>query len=188
MSFTYTTDIPDGPNNPSNDQPDMKINTNSIDSIIAVDHVGFNTAKGGFHKQVKFSANQSAPGFGTGVGDIYANTAVGNSWPFWQNALGSTQLAGPTSTSASNGSTYLPGGIILKWGFVNSITNGTVTFTTAFPNNIFAVMTTAYYSGSASGVGATTLRKSQVLVTGFEWTFNTNASNYTGFNWIAVGN
>ena len=115
MSFTYTTDIPDGPNNPSNDQPDMKINTNSIDSIIAVDHVGFNTPKGGFHKQVKFTANQAAPGFGTGVGDIYANTASGNSWPFWENALGSFQLAG-NQTASSNGRVVIPGGIILQWG------------------------------------------------------------------------
>ena len=30
-NFIYTNNIPDGPNNPSNDQPKMKVNTNSID-------------------------------------------------------------------------------------------------------------------------------------------------------------
>lgn len=57
---TYNRDIPDAPNNPSNDQPKMKVNTNAIDDLLAVDHVSFNTANGGFHKRVTFN-NTTAP-------------------------------------------------------------------------------------------------------------------------------
>lgn len=191
MSFTYTTDIPDGPNNPSNDQPDMKINTNSIDSIIAVDHVGFNTPKGGFHKQVKFTANQAAPGFGTGVGDIYANTASGNSWPFWENALGSFQLAG-NQTASSNGRVVIPGGIILQWGtggLGSSSSQQNFVFPTAFTNNCFNIQATATYSGGVPGGAASVaIRPSTVTTTGFSFLYQTNASNYTNFYWFAIGN
>lgn len=55
MTFSYNRDIPDAPNNPSRDQPKMKTNTNSIDDLIDVDHVSFETALGGFHKQVSFN-------------------------------------------------------------------------------------------------------------------------------------
>ena len=60
---TYFTDIPDGPNNPSQDQPLMKINTNATDQIIAVDHYSFNTSdsSGGYHRQCTF-AGKNTPG------------------------------------------------------------------------------------------------------------------------------
>lgn len=52
MTFTYNNAIPAAANNPSNDQPDMLTNTQSINSIIAVDHASFNTANGGTHTQM----------------------------------------------------------------------------------------------------------------------------------------
>ncbi len=42
-SFNYFRDIPNGPNDPSDDQPLMQINTNSTDDIFAVDHYSFGT-------------------------------------------------------------------------------------------------------------------------------------------------
>ena len=56
MSITYTTNIPLASNNPSNDQPNMQVNTNAINSWVQIDHVGFNASNGGEHKQVTFPA------------------------------------------------------------------------------------------------------------------------------------
>lgn len=56
MTFTYNRDIPDGPNNPSRDQPLMKTNTNSIDDLIAVNHISFRSAGGGQHTLINFNA------------------------------------------------------------------------------------------------------------------------------------
>lgn len=67
----YNRDIPDTPNNPSNDQPKMKINTNSIDDILGVDHISFNANSGGTHLQnsyVNFST-------GTVIGGTPASVA-----------------------------------------------------------------------------------------------------------------
>lgn len=60
MPITYTRDIPDAPNNPSVDQGPMKTNTNSIDSIIAVDHYTFADIPSGTHKQVTISGKNAA--------------------------------------------------------------------------------------------------------------------------------
>lgn len=62
MSFqTYITGIPAANNNPSNDQPNMLTNTNSIPVVLAVDHHAFNDNNGGYHKQVTFS-EENIPG------------------------------------------------------------------------------------------------------------------------------
>jgi hypothetical protein len=67
-NFNYNRDIPFATNDPAVDQPDMQTNTNSIDSLINVDHLSFNTATGsqsdGYHKvihQVPFSTTTSNP-------------------------------------------------------------------------------------------------------------------------------
>lgn len=56
MSFTFNTAIPEANNNPSVDQPDMKINNQSTDAILNVDHISFNADNGGNHKQVHLPA------------------------------------------------------------------------------------------------------------------------------------
>lgn len=68
--FTYNTGVPFATNNPSNDQPQMLINTVSNNGIWNVDHVGFNStgiignpqASGGQHLQVTFNGKHT-PGF-----------------------------------------------------------------------------------------------------------------------------
>lgn len=54
MSFPYNTDIPAANNDPSDDQPLMRQNTNSINQLIAVDHITFGNATGGQHAKVTF--------------------------------------------------------------------------------------------------------------------------------------
>jgi|GEM_PF-5026029 hypothetical protein len=61
MSFTFNDTIPAANNNPSNDQPVMLANNVATNGILAVDHVTFNNAFGGTHKQVTFSS-ENVPG------------------------------------------------------------------------------------------------------------------------------
>lgn len=56
VNAVYTDNIPFSSNNPSNDQPIMEQNTNSINSVLSVDHIAFNTPnsiggnlQGGYH-------------------------------------------------------------------------------------------------------------------------------------------
>lgn len=91
-TFTYNTDIPDAPNDPSVDQPKMKVNTNSIDDILEVDHISFNAANGGTHKQNTYPGyNVAGAQVGT-ASTAYTSTGtqVGVTDPFpayyWRNS------------------------------------------------------------------------------------------------------
>jgi hypothetical protein len=63
MSFSFYNSIPAAADYPGDDQPLMLINNQSTASLIAVDHVGFNTPGGGKHEQVTFNSENtpSAP-------------------------------------------------------------------------------------------------------------------------------
>lgn len=87
MSFTFTSTIPASGNNPSNDQPLMLVNNASTASIISVDHVGFNTANGGTHKQVSFSS-ENTPGAQTDPASVLytaPGTASSIAAPYYVN-------------------------------------------------------------------------------------------------------
>lgn len=61
MSINYNLNIPAAANNPSDDQPNMQINTNAINSWTGIDHVDFSGNPAGTHQQVTFSS-QNTPG------------------------------------------------------------------------------------------------------------------------------
>jgi hypothetical protein len=81
--FTYNRDIPDAPNNPSQDQPDMKTNTNSIDDIWKVDHYSFTEQdpqgrnSGGSHEKVQMPELGTIPtGTFATAGTFYVKSAA----------------------------------------------------------------------------------------------------------------
>jgi len=101
-SFTYTTGVPNPPNDPSNDVPLMQTNTNSILSIIAVDHVGFNTpgpnpaGSGGQHLQITYNSENPPSVPADPIGITYTNAGVVSaSHPqlFYQNSQGNFPLS-----------------------------------------------------------------------------------------------
>ncbi len=190
MSFTYNLNIPAANNNPSADQPNMKTNTNSINSIINVDHFTFAAGNAGSHKQVTLT-NEAAPGFSGGNGVLYANLATGQSWPFWQNALGSFQMSGPITATANNGTAFLPGGIILKWGTISSIVGGGVTtpfsFAPAFPTACFSVQLTLGNPGGTQNAQAAAVRDGSISASGFSYNYS-GGSAYDKILWFAIGN
>jgi hypothetical protein len=189
MSFTYNLNIPAANNNPSADQPNMKTNTNSINSILNVDHFPFAAGNAGRHKQVTLT-NEAAPGFTGGNGTLYANLASGQSWPFWQNALGSFQLAGQNSVSA-NGYTTLPGGVILQWGtktinFSGSSTS--VSFPLTFPNAAFSVTFACVNNqGNSPSANNIYVRSGTLTTSGFTAS-NSSSGGTTAIFWMAIGN
>lgn len=61
MSFIFISSIPTASSIPSQDQNTLRTNAQSIQGLIAVDHVGFNAAvnTGGRHNQVTYNALQN---------------------------------------------------------------------------------------------------------------------------------
>lgn len=193
MSFTYTNAIPVGTNNPSQDWTNMNTNTTSISGLIAVDHIGFNTANGGYHNVVHFSNQSVDPGTIAGVGQEYTKTVGSDQQLFYRSGGGViTQLTGPNAAVASgNGYTWLPGGILMQWGTKTPVGNGnqTVTFTDAninFPNNCFVVSISIARTGSPNGIDQLYVQSKSTTV--FNYHTTTSGTGFASFDWIAIGN
>jgi hypothetical protein len=209
--FPFILGIPATNDNPSEDQPDMLINNDSIPGLIAVDHIGFNTANGGYHTVIH---QMQAPGNDdpspialtnqTYSLTITPNTTGGtaDTQLFSESATGivsqlTGQLAG--STSHTDGWVW-SGGMLFQWGFMNGLIpsgedDGTITFkdrvpgAIPFPNNCFTVQATLLVgTGLPSGSGNVAIRTSSINKNSFFWFTSTNSSNYLGFTWFAVGN
>ena len=78
-TIPYNLDIPDGPNNPSQDQPKMKTNTDSINTIIGVDHYSFGStgSNDGWHKQSTYPLLSVKPTVIAGQGAVYTKDVGG---------------------------------------------------------------------------------------------------------------
>jgi len=202
LFFTYNENIPAANNNPSVDQPNMQTNTNSIDSIIDVDHFSFETNFDGTHKQVQLRDTAGINGAipaglqGNGWETLYtsATAGVGELW-FVRGAAGTgIQLTGPgTPSVVANGYTFLPGGILLQWGTVTGIAGVThvqsnTLFNIPFPNACLVVNATP--KPIAGGVTSqATISINTLSTTQFNWVYNKDTgTSYTAFSWIAIGN
>ena len=148
--FNYTKNLPNQNDNPSADAPDMKINTNSINDLIAVDHATFNVANGGTHNQAQLKSLNSIPsGLSSGFGTIYSKLVSGITQLFFtrDNSGVEIQLTGSGTNStapliAPNGYTFLPGGLLFQWGFGAVNASGTptlFTYATPFQSNVYSI-------------------------------------------------
>ncbi len=183
MSFGYNINIPFSTHNPSNDQPLMEENFNTINSWVAIDHVGFNNAAGGQHEQVTFNdvTTQVAPTNPTSI--LYtANDAFGNAQLNFLNAQNLANVVGAA------GSILTFAGVIFKWNTnVGALDNNAISFAVPFPNNCYAVV--------ANAVNTVTSQNAIVIVgaitrTSFTPRILTAAGTPISgtINWIAIGN
>lgn len=203
--YDYTNDIPNPPNAPSVDVPNMKINTNSISGIISTDHIGFGLSNGGAHNQVQIANTGGINGqipaglIGNGFETLYSSNTQGNGelWFVRGSDATGTQLTGPGVPSAtSNGYTFLPGGILIQWGIqTGTATSGTVNFVSDgnrnFPNECWIVtIGPKYNSSSGAPTSAVTYTVDQKTIsnTQFDWILVGSQTNFKGFYWIAIGN
>ncbi|SRR5216684_3605781 len=197
--FDYVTGIPAANNNPSSDQPKMQTNFNSISNLIAVDHIGFNTAPtGGYHNVIHITQAplNTDPSVITTAGQLYTKTIAGNLQLFFESTSGVVSRLSPTGPNFlnnANGFTYLLGGIFLQWG-TNSVpptTSPGNLFTVTFPvpfTNLFVVTYDRQFD-SPGGSNDTLSANNPPSNTQFSVRIGPNAisANIT-VSWIAIGN
>ncbi len=213
MTFTATKNIPDGPNNPSDDQPIMKINNNSFIDIWDEDHWGFNlNTNGGKHDLVSYPVPQSnSPGTGAQEWREYTKLfgVGGGVEKFWQRPA--QAAAGPDiqitvnripspaapanitpdsgQFAVNGGVTYLPGGIVQMFGQITNVAdpNQVLTFPQGgFPNNCFGVWFSVT-SGAASNEKFIYVAQTSLSKTGVQ-IFNAGFSSSNTLYWFAIGN
>lgn len=197
--YNYTTGVPATNDNPSDDQPDMQVNTDSTASILAVDHFGFQNNDGGWHQQVTIPKRTAIPTVVANQGALYTKTANSATQLFYTPDASTNQYQ-ITRTNAANfatfgtftvydgakpnqsgGWSFLPGGLLMQYGTVSTATNGTVV---GFPitfTNIFSVTGTR-----GQGNTGTTWGVSAVSNAGF--TISHSSGSGSAFYWMAIGN
>lgn len=160
-NFTYTRGIPATNNNPSTDQPNMAVNTNSIDDLIAVDHVSFGQNDGGNHEQITFPSSVSVvvPGAQTDPGaSVYRNVGSASSVVelFYKNQnavllLSCIKAFGVFTSNSSISVTVLNNSFNVA-SMSSSGTTYTINLTSSVVtgNNVVVFITTANSSGAVT--------------------------------------
>lgn len=117
MTITYNRDIPAVNNNPSQDQPDLEVNTNAIDDFLLVDHIGFNTTdyQNGYHNVIHQPPQVADPANLPGFGQTYVKTVSGIAQLFFKAGDNSiTQITNQSSTFITgNQNSVSPGQLTL---------------------------------------------------------------------------
>jgi hypothetical protein len=196
-NLNYITGIPNGPNNPSNDQPNMQTNTNSISTFLAVDHFGFKNNNGGWHKQSTYPQVLSAATTTAGQGALYVKAGAQGSQLFWirDNTAGteapltiaSSGIITPFSRT-QRGYTFLPGNLLFQWGFdsVNAQpATTTINFPVAFANvGGFAPIVTVTANRNSTNVD--TVYVVSTVAASFVCQ-NTSSGGIANIYWHAIG-
>lgn len=184
MTFSYNTGVPATNNDPSVDQPDMLINTQSINDIIGVDHVTFNSANGGTHNQVTLNRLAAKPTVTGTQTALYSKLSGSSSQLFFETSAGTEiQMTGQVSVAA-NGYTTLFGNITMQWGtFSAGSGTSSTTFPVAFTTAVYSIQITPRFAGSVNDV--------DVYIIGSPTTSGFSVRNSTGSTWtiywIAIG-
>lgn len=205
-NFKATLNIPDGPDNPSDDQPNMEVNNNSMINIWDVNHVGFNKNNGGFHTVIQQITQSVDPAAILNINQVYSKSytpdytgATADTQLFTRTGLGGiSQLTG--ANSQSDGWQWL-GSILIQWGNVTGLsatTTATITFkdrapsqNIPFPNNCFLVTGTPLYGNinTPNQARQVHIKNTTLSRLSFTYTYTTQSSAADqGFFWIAIGN
>ena len=147
-AITYYTLTPLASDSISDTQPKINQNFIGTNAWTAVDHEEFASPNAGFHKKVTLTAQSPAPSFtGTqlGIYNFVNPTTTKNEiyvTKYNNNVLTDIPITASSFNNASgsqdSGYSYLPSGLILKWGLKDvtlSSNVGSITFPSPFPVN-----------------------------------------------------
>lgn len=116
----YDANIPQAPDRLVDSQPELLANFTAINNTFAVNHYTFNTNNAGKHNFVVFPASGADPVTAIGEMAIYTknSTLTTNTELFIRRDNNGAVLHATESGRTANGWSYLPSGLLLKWGQV----------------------------------------------------------------------
>ena len=142
----YTPNIPQPTDLPSQSQGQILQNFQAINTAFGINHVGFNTADEGKHAEITFPVGplggqpftylageiglQSLNQLPTSIPDIWMTRGLGTAIPITGRL------------PATTGWTYLPSGLLIKWGTGTAVGAGNtvITFPVAATNPVFSAV------------------------------------------------
>lgn len=212
MNLNYNQNIPGSQNNPSDDQPLMRTNTNSIRTWVGIDHFGFNDNRGGLHKQTRIINQLAIPaGLTAQMGTIYTKLATStgvltesnifftpgtsaNEYQITRVITASFALFGTLTNNYNavgvdffGGWTFLPGGLLYQYGRVlhGGATLRIVPFPVPFSDATSIVINLTAVSNNNSD-HATNVSNGSITTTQFSLRTTSNSA-LTATTWFAIG-
>jgi hypothetical protein len=185
---TYNPNIPQPTDNLSTSQGQILNNFGQLEEVFSQDHFTWDYATAsyrGMHQLIDLPVPQSSNPSVTGTGSAFYTKAVsGVAQAFFINSSGAIQLTGVTS-AATNGYTFLPGGIIMQWNYISTgLSDGSsVSFPLTFPNNCFSVSFAGVFASNSER--ALWISRGSITTSGF--TVRTTSGGI-GLSYIAIGN
>jgi hypothetical protein len=209
--MAYSANIPQPTDLLSQSQPLILGNFQAIQTGFDIDHVSFDASGEGKHKKVSLPPQSPAPTFDAGDVGLYSFlspvTAKNELYINKTNQVTVKQIPATASilsvTSApangASGWTYLPSGILIKWGTATvTSTSGTPNQTVTYPvaatipvfNQVFSVQATVFETtASDQNKYVYVQNMSSTTTFGVIAVSRTTAASYVTatFNYIAIG-
>ena len=198
--FTYFSNIPVSTDQLSTSQPQILTNFNSIESLIDIDHIDFNSANAGQHNQISLPLNSNSPNpptFSSGTIGLYnlvGATSVNELYLNKYTSSGQSQIPMTASILSTNSAptagqewwTYLPSGLILKGGGNISQTSPYL-FPVAATIPVFTQILTVVITATAplGQTGYVTLAVANT--TGFSFTLSPGFPSIGALEYVAIG-
>lgn len=197
--MTYNPAIPQPNDILSQSQSQIQTNFAQADTIFDLNHVTFDNASvasRGKHRRVDL-IRVAAPGSIATEAVVYQKLAGASSNLFMQRDGVATeiQLTGPNPLIAATGESFLPGGLLIKWGITSGTGDDSKTFAglglTAFPTACFGVQTQIVNAGGGPTTVNQFVSMRGVSATGFTFTATRRVdklSDTVSFYFFAIGN
>jgi|SRR5271157_99693 len=196
----YVTGVPLPNQSLGQTQPTINTNFTVLNGNFAVDHVDFTNAppgaggNGGRHNTVTLVQQAADPIAVTTSPILYGKSTTGNTLNndiYFRRASNDASTVVQLTTTkvnplaAGNGSSFLPGGLMIQWGnqSFNGSQNPTVNFPTPFPNNCFNVQLTIL---NTNATVPATWRLTSIAPNQF--VSNVQATGASTLYWVAIGN
>ncbi len=185
--MSFTPNIPQVGQSLGNSRTQILNNFSTLRAAINRNHVDVNLTDVGKHTYVDFQAQGSDPGTLANEICLYnkVSSAVARLFLRLPSNGAIFQVTGNAPLSATNGKTYLPGGLLLQWGASSVPTGGTqaVVFPVAFSTAAYNVQVTGIRSNNG-GDGIFVLTGS-VTASGF--TLRNGSGSINVAYWMAIG-
>ncbi len=204
--MTYDPNIPMATDLLSQSQSDIQSNFAAIKALIDINHATFGNAQEGKHKYVELPVQTPSPPIAFAAGEVAlysflnATTVQNELYINKTNQATVTQIPATASILSTNsnpgsnvaGWTYLPSGILLKWG--NGSANGLtailypVAGTIPVFTNVMSVQITTAYGNAADGDGFVRLQNfSNTGFSAYGSARTTVTNKAVQFQYLAIG-
>lgn len=191
--MTFTSLIPASGQSLGFTKQKIQDNFTNYFNVMSINHVAPNASGEGKHKFVQMPQQVAAPSTAVNEIALYSkDSTIGTALFFRQESNGTeVQLTGLDPIIATEGCSFLPGGLLIQWGSIASTSThpNEVTFPVAFSTVIYSIQVTPFKTVAGGSVPFSVYYTLSAMSPLAKFNINTiqTVTTTIGFNWIAIG-